>query len=198
MKQFIILVAILFSNSLLAQSYSDHSGYGYSNVPQSPHEQSDQYRDSESPEAIYSVEAGEYCDFLNAVAAEDPYHLYNTWMEVDGVTEVWSKEESAIIRSGDPGHYTYSVYRVRSRKCPNPERYYTIGSMAYIDWLSGARYCNWLQHGRPHREDVSSDTTEVGAYTLNGAKNGSYNKNENAKYYVATPWWSPHGWFNPF
>ena len=50
----------------------------------------------------YDVTIGQYTEFLNAVAATDPYSLYNTNMFFDGNIK-------GIQRGGSPGSYTYSV-----------------------------------------------------------------------------------------
>jgi sulfatase modifying factor 1 len=44
----------------------------------------------------------QYTDFLNAVAASDPYELYNPSMASDHTI-------AGISQSGSPGSYTYSV-----------------------------------------------------------------------------------------
>ncbi len=50
----------------------------------------------------YEVTAGQYTEFLNAVAATDTYGLYNTNM--------WSNDYGCKIqRTGSSGSYTYSV-----------------------------------------------------------------------------------------
>ncbi|HET6427976.1 MAG TPA: PEP-CTERM sorting domain-containing protein, partial [Phycisphaerae bacterium] len=51
----------------------------------------------------YEVTAGQYCEFLNAVAKTDTYGLYNT--EMDGNAYASCK----IQRSGSSGGYTYTV-----------------------------------------------------------------------------------------
>lgn len=48
----------------------------------------------------YEVTNAQYCEFLNAVAASDPYGLYDTNMSI-GYGGIWI--------SGSPGHYTYST-----------------------------------------------------------------------------------------
>ena len=50
----------------------------------------------------YEVTAGQYTEFLNAVAATDTYGLYNP----DMLTGSWA---CGIAQSGSPGSYTYSV-----------------------------------------------------------------------------------------
>lgn len=94
----------------------------------------------------YEVTAGQYTDFLNAVAASDPYGLYNPTM---GTHTYGCK----IQRSGSPGSYTYSVAANRANRPAN-----------YVSFWDAARFANWMNNGQ------SSDpaTIEDGAYTLNG------------------------------
>src|SRR5262249_45833085 len=52
--------------------------------------------------AKYDVTVGQYTDFLNAVAADDTYGLYNPSMTTN-------LNIAGIARSGSPGSYSYSV-----------------------------------------------------------------------------------------
>ena len=98
----------------------------------------------------YEVTTGEYTEFLNAVAATDPYGLYSTRMSS-------SEQVCRIERSGSPGSYSYSVARDRKDRPVN-----------YVSWGDAARFANWLHNGQPTgAQDLS--TTEDGAYYLNGA-----------------------------
>ena len=107
------------------------------------------------------VTISQYTTFLNAVAASDPYKLWNSNMETD-------LNIAGISRAGSSGSYTYS----------------TIGSgnrpITYVSWFDAARFTNWLHNGAT----VGADT-ETGAYTLNGATSGIITKNVGAK------WWIP-------
>jgi len=98
----------------------------------------------------YEVTAGQYCEFLNAVAATDTYGLYNSNM--------WSSRYGCKIRrSGSPGSYTYSVASNWANRPVN-----------FISWGDAARFCNWLHNGQPTgAQDLT--TTEDGSYYLNGA-----------------------------
>jgi formylglycine-generating enzyme required for sulfatase activity len=98
----------------------------------------------------YEVTAGQYTEFLNAVAATDTYALYNTYM--------WSDTYGCKIqRSGSSGSYTYSVTSDWANRPVNR-----------VSWGDAARFANWLHNGQPTGAQNLS-TTEDGAYYLNGA-----------------------------
>ena len=98
----------------------------------------------------YEVTAGQYTVFLNAVADNDTYGLYNPIM--------WSSSRGCKIkRSGVPGSYTYNVAADWANRPVN-----------YVSWGDAARFANWLHNGQPTGvQDLT--TTEDGSYFLNGA-----------------------------
>ncbi len=99
----------------------------------------------------YEITAGQYCEFLNAVAATDTYGLYNANM--------WSDTYGCKIqRSWSSGAYTYSI----------PDANYANRPVNYVSWGDAARFCNWLHNGQPTGAQ-SLSTTEDGSYYLNGA-----------------------------
>lgn len=93
----------------------------------------------------FEVTNADYCDFLNAVAKDDPHHLYDGRM--NGGPEDWG----GIARDGGAGSYTYSVREGYAKK---PVNYVTVASCA--------RYANWLSNGQ------GKGDTETGPYTING------------------------------
>jgi len=98
----------------------------------------------------FEVTAGQYTEFLNAVAATDTYGLYNTkmWLHTHGCK---------IKHIGTPGSYSYSVAGDRANRPVN-----------YVSWGDAARFANWLQNGQPTgAQDLT--TTEDGSYFVNGA-----------------------------
>ncbi|HUS45737.1 MAG TPA: SUMF1/EgtB/PvdO family nonheme iron enzyme [Phycisphaerae bacterium] len=100
----------------------------------------------------YEVTAGQYTEFLNAVADTDTYGLYKTKMDTD-----ISYLGCNIKRNGSPGSYTYSVDANWANRPVN-----------YVSWSDAARFANWLHNGQPEgNQDLT--TTEDGAYFLNGA-----------------------------
>lgn len=102
----------------------------------------------------YEVTAGQYTEFLNAVAANDPYGLYNTSM--------WTGTYGCKIeRTGTSPDFSYSV-----------ARYWADRPVNYVSWGDAARFANWLHNGQPTgAQDLT--TTEDGSYYLNGATSDS-------------------------
>ena len=96
---------------------------------------------------VYEVTIGQYTEFLNAVAAKDPYGLYNTMMDT-------TANVAGIERSGASGSHRYSVIGSALRP------------ITYVSWWDAARFCNWLHNGQ------GSGGTEQGAYPLAGAVEG--------------------------
>lgn len=92
------------------------------------------------------VTNSQYAVFLNAVAANDTYGLYNPNMG--------SSINGGIRRSGEPGSYTYEVKDGFAEKPVN-----------YVSFWDATRFANWMTNGRPNGEqDVA--TTETGVYNL--------------------------------
>ncbi|MCP4591333.1 MAG: formylglycine-generating enzyme family protein, partial [bacterium] len=94
----------------------------------------------------YEVTAGQYTEFLNAVAATDTYGLYSSSM--------WSSSSRGckIQQSGSSPNYTYSVAADWADRPVN-----------YVSWGDSARFSNWMHNGQ------GSGDTEDGSYFLNGA-----------------------------
>ncbi|MFH1109742.1 MAG: IPTL-CTERM sorting domain-containing protein [Planctomycetota bacterium] len=101
----------------------------------------------------FEITAGQYTEFLNAVAKADTYGLYNTAM-ADPSSSSWGCN---IQRSGSPGSYEYIVGAEWANRPAN-----------YISWGDAARFCNWLHNRQPTGAQDPS-TTEDGSYLLNGA-----------------------------
>ena len=105
----------------------------------------------------YEVTAGQYTEFLNAVARTDTYGLYNPYMWDDP----WLDYGCRIQQSGSSGSYTYSVAPDWANRPVN-----------YVSYGDAMRFANWLHNGQPGSitpvpQDVNS--TEDGAYFVNGA-----------------------------
>jgi formylglycine-generating enzyme required for sulfatase activity len=120
----------------------------------------------------YDVTAGQYCEFLNAVATKsDPYGLYNVSMDV-----TQGNLGCNIKRNLVAGNYAYSVTASWANRPVN-----------FVSWGDAARFCNWLSNGQ--KSGVEDDsTTEAGAYYLNGANTNDalmqVARDPNAKYFI--------------
>lgn len=108
----------------------------------------------------YEVTAGEYTAFLNAVAASDPYGLYNSHMDYDA-----SPADSGcnIKRTGTSGGYTYSVASDWANRPVN-----------YVSYGDALRFANWLANGQPTgtltgNPAQDAGLTEDASYRMNGA-----------------------------
>lgn len=104
--------------------------------------------------STYAITASQYTAFLNAVAGVDSYQLYNP--------EMWSNDYGCKIeRYGGSGTtadpYAYRVAADWEKRPVN-----------YVSWADAARFANWLHNGQPTGLQ-NADTTEDGAYALNGA-----------------------------
>ena len=101
----------------------------------------------------YEITAGQYAEFLNAVAPTDTYGLYNSSM----ADSSWGTWGCNIERTGSSGSYSYSVAADWANRPVN-----------YVSWGHAARFANWMHNGQPTGAQGFS-TTEDGAYYLNGA-----------------------------
>lgn len=133
----------------------------------------------------YEVTIQQYTDFLNAVAASDPYKLYSPSMETDLTV-------AGIARSGTAGAYTY---RVLAPSGATPAGASSPGNrpIAYVSWFDAARFANWMHNGQ------GAGDTETGAYTLNGAISGdAVTTNAGAKFHIPTPdEWYKAAYYSP-
>ena len=116
----------------------------------------------------YEVTAGQYCQFLQAVAAEDTYRLYNAEMST-------RSGGCKIQQSGTPGSYTYSVGEDAANRPVN-----------LVSFWSACRFANWLHNGQKTGAQGPT-TTEDGAYTLNGYTGGwglDITRNPGARWFI--------------
>lgn len=101
----------------------------------------------------YEITVAQYTTFLNAVAASDPFRLYNEGLMTSALNR-------GITRSGVDGAYSYSPVS-------GTDHFPITG----VSWFDAARFANWLANGQPSGP-CSPETTEDGAYTLNGKLSG--------------------------
>ena len=109
----------------------------------------------------FEVTAGQYRDFLNAVAAEDTYGLYNTNMDSDA-------KGCQITQLGSSGSYTYDFSGGTVEAPGSTAADWEKRPVNYISWGDAARFANWLHNGQPTGAQGLT-TTEDGSYYLNGA-----------------------------
>lgn len=104
----------------------------------------------------YEVTIGQYADFLNAVAKDDTYGVYDPNMTT-------ALNSAGISRTGTAGSYVYAVMDNDGDSSQRP--------ITYVNWFDAARFANWMSNGRPTGAQGPA-TTENGAYALNGAMKG--------------------------
>jgi len=117
----------------------------------------------------YEVTAGQYTEFLNAVAATDTYGLYTTRTTYN----MWSSIYGCKIeRTGSPGSYTYDVASDYANRPVN-----------FVSFWDACRFANWLHNGQQ-----GAGTTEYGAYTLtsDGITNNTITRNTGAQWAVTS------------
>jgi formylglycine-generating enzyme len=99
----------------------------------------------------YEVTAGQYTEFLNAVAKTDTNGLYNPYMDL---IMYLTDKGCNIIRTGSSGNYSYTVAADWANRPVN-----------YVSRSDTARFVNWLTNGQPSGNQDSS-TTETGTYNF--------------------------------
>jgi formylglycine-generating enzyme len=114
----------------------------------------------------YEVTAGQYTEFLNAVAKADPNGLYNSSMG----TPLFG---SNIVRTDSSPNFRYSVAADWANRPVN-----------YTTFWDAARFANWLQNGQPIG-DQGPGTTEDGAYHDVGNQS-LFGRNAGAKFFLPT------------
>jgi formylglycine-generating enzyme required for sulfatase activity len=105
----------------------------------------------------YEVTAGQYTEFLNAVAATDTYGLYNANMDS-------SSHGCQITQNGVSGSYTYDF----GGRPSGTEADWANRPVNYVSWYDSLRFANWLHNGQPTGFQNAS-TTEDGAYDMSGS-----------------------------
>ena len=129
----------------------------------------------------YEITNNEYIEFLNAIAQTDTYGVYNPDMStviISGGPNVGDpsiSQRGGILRNGSNGSYTYSAKPNMGNKPVN-----------FVSWFDAARYCNWLQNGKPSGLQ-DANTTENGVYPLLGATSGIIVKNAYISNVTPTP-----------
>ncbi len=113
----------------------------------------------------YEVTAGQYCEFLNAVAASDTYGLYDSSMN-------FNPFGCQITQNGSSGSYWYDFSGGEFEDPGSTAADWANRPVSHVSWGDAARFANWLHNGRPGivtpvPQDLNS--TEDGAYYLDGS-----------------------------
>jgi formylglycine-generating enzyme required for sulfatase activity len=118
----------------------------------------------------YEVTAGQYTEFLNAVAGVDTNNLYIFYMARTDYGCGISQTGGGTV--GNP--YTYLVD-------PN----FINRPVNYVTYWNACRFVNWLHNNQPTGAQ-GVGTTETGAYTLtnNGIVNNTITRNSDAKWAI--------------
>jgi formylglycine-generating enzyme required for sulfatase activity len=106
----------------------------------------------------YEVTNTQYAEFLNAVAASDPFDLYNPDM---------AGPYGGIGRSGAPGSYVYTVQEGRENT-----------PVTFVSIFDAMRFVNWLHNGQ------GSGDTESGVYELIDADTVVGGRADDAEYFI--------------
>lgn len=120
----------------------------------------------------YEVTAGQYTEFLNAVAKADPNGLYNASMSVPGGGGITGRGAN-IQRAGSSPDYSYSVAADWANRPVN-----------YVSFWDAARFANWLHNGQPIGPQ-GPGTTEDGAYHDVGNQT-LFGRNPDARFFIPT------------
>jgi formylglycine-generating enzyme required for sulfatase activity len=116
----------------------------------------------------YEVTAGQYTEFLNAVADADPNGLYNTDMG-DPIGSLGAN----IQRTNSSPNFSYSVAADWANRPVN-----------YVSFWDAARFANWLHNNQPTGAQ-GPGTTEDGAYHDVGNQT-LFGRNADAKFFIPT------------
>ena len=96
----------------------------------------------------YEVTAGQYCEFLNAVAATDTYGLYNSSMNNDS-------RGCQITQNGTgPDNYTYDFSGKPSGSTADWEN----RPVNYVSWYDAAMFANYLTSGNVNNGAYNTST----------------------------------------
>ncbi len=91
----------------------------------------------------HQVTVSNYCQFLNAVAHDDPHQLY------DGKMDSGSKR-SFILRLGLPGNYVYQVIEERRE-----------ATAIFISFNNAVRYCHWKGASQELAQRIGAESEEI-------------------------------------
>jgi formylglycine-generating enzyme required for sulfatase activity len=115
----------------------------------------------------YEITAGQYTEFLNAVAKDDPNGLYDYRM-----ASIPFKGAN-IQQSGSSPNFSYSVAPDFANRPVN-----------FVTFWDAARFCNWLHNGQPTGPQ-GPGTTDDGSY-INIGNQATFARTSGATYVLPT------------
>jgi sulfatase modifying factor 1 len=121
----------------------------------------------------YEITAGQYAEFLNAVAKDDPNDLYAPSMAFPGGEQYAGPWGCNIRRNGASPTYSYSIAADWADRPVN-----------WVSFWDAARFANWLHNGQPTGPE-GPGTTEDGAYHDVGNQS-LFARNPGAKFFIPT------------
>jgi formylglycine-generating enzyme required for sulfatase activity len=134
------------------------------------------------------VTAGQYADFLRAVASDsDPHGLWQRAMGDHVITDLGQggirmDVPQCIYRTGSPGNWQYDVAEQWEDR-----------PVIFVTCLSAMRYANWLHNGK---KTGAAANTETGAYRM--ADGVQVRRSEDAGYWLPTEnEWYKAAYFQP-
>ena len=136
----------------------------------------------------YEVTNGQYCEFLNAVAAQgDTFALYN--------------EAMASTHGGIECNVSGTIAAPYVHTANGGAANWDNRPVNYVSWDDSVRLSNWLTHSQPKRGQDDS-TTDDGAYSLNGAMASeeilAVTRNDVEDYFIPTEdEWYQAAYFDP-
>lgn len=128
----------------------------------------------------HEITVEQYTAFLNAVA-QVPATAAVAELWVEAMEKPYPYVSPGLIQRTGAGTaedpFTYAEMPDPVLGDDSPRR-----GIFNISWFSAARFANWLHNGA-----TAEASTEIGAYTLDGATSGVISRNPDAK------WWVPSG-----
>jgi sulfatase modifying factor 1 len=122
------------------------------------------------------VTNAQYVEFLNSVAASDPFGLYQPFQAAPDQPFLVPRP-NPILRTGLPGDYKYALAPNVAGEGPGGSDYaYANKPVMYITYFDAMRFVNWMHNGQ------GSGDTETGVYNVSDGI--SETRSPDAKYWI--------------
>ena len=124
----------------------------------------------------YEVTVAQYTQFLNAVASNPLERQYINDLWQPAMADSTEKVGALVYRDTlEDGTYSYRVAKDPLDQTKDRGN----RPVAWTNWFAAARFANWVHNGTP-----SGTGTETGAYTLDGAMTGVFQRNSDALFWI--------------